>query len=116
MASLGMNGPYPLNQQKIDEIVTQKSLGNYALGYETETKFIVKYVGRSDHNVNERLHDWENSEYKEFKFSYASSAKKAFEKECKNYHDFGESKDLDNDRHPDRSNVEWKCPVCNIFG
>lgn len=49
MASLGMNGPYDLTNQKIDAVITNKSAGNYALGYVNEDKtFIVQYVGRSE--------------------------------------------------------------------
>lgn len=117
MASLGMNGPYKLTNQSIDNVVTQKSAGNYGLGYVNENDtFIVQYVGRSDSDVNDRLHDWVGKKYKSFKYSYASSPKAAFEKECHNYHDFGESAKLDNSSHPDRpNNSGWKCPVCTIF-
>lgn len=117
MASLEMNGPYQLTSNKVDEEVTRTSPGNYALGYtKDDGTFIVQYVGRSDSDVNDRLYDWEDTKYKKFKYSYASTAKAAFEKECKNYHDFGESEKLDNESHPDRPNgSDWKCPVCNIF-
>jgi hypothetical protein len=50
--------------------------------------------------------------YTHFEFSYAASAKAAFVKECQNYHDFGGSYGLDNERHPSPSEGEsWKCPV-----
>ena len=113
MASLGMSGPYTLSVRKINEMVTKKSPGNYALGYSKDRTFYVKYVGRSDDNVNSRLQDWVG-EYKEFKFSYASSAKAAYEKECRNYHDFGGPEgDLDNETHPAKpSGSHWRCPVC----
>ena len=93
-----MNGPYLLNKDKIDEVVTETSAGNYALGYVNEKgTFIVKYVGRADSDVN-------------------ASPKAAFEKECRNYHDFGGSKSLDNKIHPDRpKNSSWKCPCCDTF-
>ncbi len=66
-------------------------------------------------DVKARLRGWVGK-YKRFKFSYASSAKDAFEKECRNYHDFGEDKGLDNKVHPRRpDNAKWKCPVCDIF-
>ncbi len=55
MATLGMNGPYPLTNEKIDEVVTKTSAGNYALGYKKESTFYVKYVGRSDNDLNKRL-------------------------------------------------------------
>jgi hypothetical protein len=41
------------------------------------------------------------SSYTRFAYSYASSAEAAFEKECRNYDDFGGSAGLDNEAHPD---------------
>ena len=116
MASLGMKGPYDLTDREIDRQVTVTSAGNYALGYERDETFIVNYVGRSDTDLNSRLKDWVKR-YKKFKYSYATSPKAAFKKECHNYHDFGESEKLDNDKHPQRpADTDWKCPVCDIFG
>ncbi len=101
----------------------KNSIGAYVLGYvKTEKKkdrevktFIVKYVGRSDDDLNGRLRKWVDK-YKRFKYGYFDSPKAAFEKECKIYHDFGEKDDLDNDIHPARpENANWKCPGCDIF-
>jgi hypothetical protein len=120
MRSLDM-GPttYNLTIEKIDEVVTKTSPGNYALGYISDKKFILKYVGRSDDDVNARLKQWagKSSKYKNFKFSYASSKKEAFEKDCKNYHDFGESEELYLNLHPDRPDgTDYKCPRCDHYG
>ncbi len=118
MASLNMHGPYNLTNEEIDKHVTETSPGNYALGYSkdgVDGPFFVNYVGRSDLDVNDRLKDWVG-EYKQFKYSYATSPKVAFEKECHNYHEFGESKKLDNKVHPQRpAKANWECPVCDIF-
>jgi hypothetical protein len=115
MATLNMNGPYDLTLENIKSLITKKSPGNYALGNVQNNSFYVKYVGRADSDVNDRLKTWVGS-YKYFKYSYASSPKAAFEKECKNYHDFGESNKLDNDIHPDRPNgSNWTCPECDAF-
>lgn len=116
MAKLEMNGSYELTNEEIDKRIKPKSIGNYALGYFKEDVFYVKYVGRSDENLNKRLKTWVES-YKYFKYSYASSAKAAFVKECQNYHDFGEKETLDNIIHPDRPDgSDWKCPVCDTLG
>ena len=102
MATLNMIGPYELTRSKINEVVTQTSPGNYALGYvNSENTFIVQYVGRSDSDVASRLRQHVGEKYKRFKYSYATSPKAAFEKECINYHDFGESRLLDNSIDPD---------------
>ena len=117
MASLGMEGSYTFSSSEIDKIVTKISPGNYALGYVNDKNtYIVQYVGRSDSDVNKELKAKLNSKYKKFKYSYATSPKVAFEKECRNYHDFGGNKDLDNEIHPGRPyGTNWSCPVCDIF-
>lgn len=119
MPTLNMQGPYEFSGDEVDNQITRTQAGNYALGdLDSDGVFHVRYVGRSDTDVNSRLKDhlpqkYTNG-YKHFKFSYASSPKDAFEKECQNYHDFGESRRLDNDVHPDRpsNSKNWKCPVC----
>ena len=115
MASLGMNGPYKLDKDTIDAKVTRKSPGNYALGKKNEKgTFLVGYVGRSDDDVNGRLKDWVgNTRRPLFKFSYATSAKAAFEKECNNYHDFDPPGNTSHPARPVGSN--WKCPRCRKF-
>ena len=115
MASSGLSVSYPLTTKGIDGNVTRRSAGAYALGYRRDDKFYIKYVGRSDKDVNDRLldHIGEKSDYKRFRFKYYSSAKAAFEKECHLYHDF---KPRDNTNHPARpNNSNWECPVCDIF-
>ena len=117
MATLNMNGPYDLTAVKVTAVVTKTSAGNYALGYvNTDNVFVVQYVGRADSDVAARIKQHVGENYKSFKYSYATSPKAAFEKECHNYHDFGENKKLHNKIHPDRpADSGWKCPCCNIF-
>ena len=73
MRSLEMNGSYPLSDDAIDEALTRASPGNYALGYMDRDTFNVFYVGRSDSDVRQRLHEWVglSSRYE----NYASPAK-----------------------------------------
>ena len=151
MGSLEMNGSYPLSHEAIDERVGRMSPGNYALGYMDGTTFMVFYVGRSDSDVKQRLHDWVgapsryeryapsskaawgsrprrcfpqgtpaldrvgigvDSMYTSFAYSYAGSAEAAFEKECRNYHDFGGSDGLDNEAHPvSTPGCSGECPA-----
>jgi hypothetical protein len=113
MATLSMLGPYDFNALEIDRVVTKTSLGNYALGYinEKEKTFYPRYVGRSDSDVNKELKAKLPLKHPKFKYSYATSAKAAFEKECQNYHDFGGRRKLENKVHPNRpSGTDWKCP------
>jgi len=116
MPESGLRGPYPLDEQTIDRVVTETSSGAYALGKTKDTTFYIKYVGRSDDDVNGRLKD-HVGEYEQFKYEYYPSAKAAFEKECQLWHDFGEPEGtLDNKSHPDRPDgTGWKCPRCDVF-
>jgi hypothetical protein len=115
MTTTGLNGPYKLDNKTIDEKVTKKSAGAYALGSLGEKKgFIPEYVGRSDDNINDRLKKWVDKGYTHFKFKYYGSPKAAFEKECNLYHDW--KKQLDNKQHPDRpDDANWQCPRCDTF-
>ena len=82
MASLDMRGPYNFTSLEIDRIVTRTSAGNYALGRTGDDTFFVSYVGRSDSNINQELKARLTLNYTKFKYSYATSPKAAFGKEC----------------------------------
>lgn len=113
MASTGLRGPFPLTQNGIDSNVKKTSAGAYALGKVENGTFYIRYVGRSDNDVNDRLHD-HVGKYSRFKYEYYGSAKAAFEKECRLYHDF---KPTNNKVHPSRpAGSGWKCPRCNVYG
>lgn len=73
--ALEMSGSYPLTDKAIDDSVTRVSAGNYALGYMDGTTFTVFYVGRSDSDVKQQLHDWVGAPSRYRK--YAPSAKAA---------------------------------------
>ena len=114
-----MKGPYDFTHERINDYVINNHLGNYVLGYVKNGNFKIKYVGRSDTDINRRLHE-ELKKYGRlpfFKFSYAKTKKEAYLKECKNYHDFGglEGK-LINEYHPDlpdNCDDELGCPYCS---
>lgn len=116
MASLDMQGPFDLTDKEINRLITTTSAGNYALGsVDAGGVFRVGYIGRSDTDLNARLKSHVGT-YSKFKFSLATSAKAAFDKECKNFHDFGGTEKLKNDIHPDRpKDAGWKCLHCTAF-
>jgi hypothetical protein len=114
MPSLDMSGPFDFTSQETDRHVEPKRIGNYALGNMKDdgTTFLVKYVGRSDTDLNVELKARLDKPYRKFKFSYAGSVREAFDKECRNYHDFGGKGSLDNEVHPARPpGANWPCPV-----
>jgi hypothetical protein len=115
MASLEMSGPFEFNREKVDLLVG-KTPGNFALGrFDPATKkMIVHLVGRADEDLNATLKTFLTTpKYHAFKFSQAQDAKGAYEKECRNWHDFGGKVKLDCKEHPSRpGDVDWKCPKC----
>ena len=114
MATSGLYGSFPLTQDGINQNVTATSPGAYALGRTRDGKFRIGRIGRSDSDVNDRLHDYID-QYSEFKFDYFNSARAAFEKECHLWHDFSPP---DNAIHPDRPDgSSLKCPVpgCSVL-
>lgn len=116
MPSLNRNGPYQLDKKTVDEKVSTTaptSAGNYALGkWGPSGTFSPHYVGRSDSDINERLNYWvENSKHTLFKFSYASTTKEAYIKECRNYYEFAPPEKC----HPDKpKGTNYNCPVCGV--
>jgi hypothetical protein len=48
----------PLDHRTIDEEVGRLSAGTYALGFVVDGAFVPFLVGRSDSDVNGRLHEW----------------------------------------------------------
>lgn len=89
--------------------LTKISSGAYALGTRKGDKFIVKYVGRSDTDLNNRLKDHADAgKYSDFKYDYFT-VKEDFEL----YHDF---KSKGNKRHPDRPNGKnFRCLICTYL-
>ena len=110
MASTNLPGPFALTDAQINSTVTKVSPGAYALGRVDENGvFLVERVGRSDYDLNNRLHDYVGK-YPSFKADYFPSAAAAFHKECQLFHDF---RPTDNDLHPDRPNgLNLRCLHC----
>lgn len=114
MAETGLHGPFPLNAPEINGEVTEKSPGVYALDRSHEHgPFHISYVGRSDSDLNARLHE-HAGKYKRFKYQYHGSPAEAFTQECGLYHEFNPPSTI---AHPPRPlGSKWKCPQCKVFG
>lgn len=112
MARTGLFGPFALDCASIDRYVGN-NIGAFALGATNERgEFVVRYIGRSDTNVNQQLKSWVGR-YEQFEYRHFLSVRAAFEKECRLFHDFGGTARLDNVAHPARPEAaEWTCPHC----
>ena len=118
MASLDMLGPFALTDAEVNKIVPENVMGNYAFLQKKwlAGEYIVRYVGRSDSDLKKEIKQQMKTDRAEgctyFMFSIAKSKKGAFEKECRNYHDFGGNTKLHNKNHPDKPDgTEYECPV-----
>ncbi len=118
MASLGMLGPFALTDIDVNKRVPENVMGNYAFLQKKwlTDEYLVRYVGRSDSDLKKEIKQQMKTDRAKgcthFMFSIAKSKKEAFEKECRNYHDFGECNCLNNDIHPAKpAGTEYKCPV-----
>jgi hypothetical protein len=107
LATPTLSGPFPLTKIGIDSTVTKTSPGVYALGKTVGNTFYISRVGRSDANLNKRLHDYEG-QYAQFKALYYDSPRAAFQAECQLWHAYGGN---NNPLHPDRpQGTNWTCP------
>jgi len=107
-----LSGTLTLDKSTIQTNVKEGSIGNYWLFDET---LGIRYVGRSDTDLQKRLLDHVNERpYKSFKFSYATSPKEAYYKECEQYHEHNKFGRLMNKNHPDRPEnmPHLCCPIC----
>lgn len=124
MASTGLRGTFKLDNKTIDSEVSKNKIGVFVLGYltketkETPSSLFIKYVGRSDTDVNKKLKEYvgKNEQYTHFKFDYFKTTDEAFHKECALYHDFDPLL-LDSKKHPSKpaDNKDYRCKYCREF-
>lgn len=122
---------FPLTEKSLELIPDEAKFGNYRIGIVDGDEFYVRYFGRSDDNqggLRQRIKDhvgntitnrakrvYNNSYF--FWFEVKSSAKEAYEQECKDYHAIkvpDEDNFVDNEKHPDKPNgmSNLLCPGC----
>lgn len=114
MGDTVLMGSFVLSRAHVDAHVVAISPGIFALGQRSADglKFAIRRVGRSDADVNRRLHAYVGR-YSHFKFAYSLSSRMAFEEECALFHRLNP---LDNRIHPTRPvDTIWRCPQCHIF-
>ena len=114
MIELTMEEIYPLNNAIIDRLIPPNTLGNYVLGYRYgENEIQIKYVGRSDTDLNRRLKEHLSDPYDAFMFNVQNTPEEAYIEECWNWHGCDGEEWLDNKIHPDRpEGCTESCPVC----
>ena len=117
---LGMNGPYKLDSDVIDQLIADGVAGNYRLSRSDYGEpFIVDYIGRSDEDLAGRIKDHIVEGYGQFACVEKASDVEAYYQECHDFHFFGGDIGLlDNDAdkgHPHLpKGYSLKCPVCEV--
>ncbi len=109
MVSLDMKGSFDFDEVTVKKVTPK--IGNYALGHIADSgNFLPKYVGRSDSDLQAELSArlTSHGHHKKFKCSYTDSKTDAFNKECKNYHEFTPSENKIHPDSPDGMNLD--CP------
>ena len=111
-----MNGPYKLEINIIDSLISDCKIGNFVLGEMSHNReFIPKYIGRSDSDLKNELKKWIGI-YNHFTFLISYSVKGSFKQECRDYHSCKGFMVIDNTIHPQRPyDQDWDCPICSIF-
>lgn len=117
MLNIGLSKPYPFDPLTVDQIIKLKAAGNFALGELNDSgEFAAEYVGWSDSDIKTEIKAMLGGRYSAFEYSYALTAKDAFEKNCRIFHDLGGQILLDNKEHPTRPHrAKWRCPLCDIY-
>ena len=111
MPEMGLKGPFALTEEEINREISQTSAGVYALDQNHDTgPFRITYVGRSDDDLNKRLHEHKRK-YKRFQYEFYGTAREAYEKECALYHDFNPPARISHPAGP--QGLKWRCPRCN---
>jgi hypothetical protein len=113
LSSTGLNGPYELAFDVIQDEIAESRPGAYALGYtDARGRFCITFVGSAKGDLKASLNERIGTAH-QFKFSYFQSEKAAFEKECELFHKFMPP---GNFLHPERpASANWRCPKCSML-
>lgn len=109
----GLQGPFQLSTDIVNDEVVEGRSGAYALGYiDNLGRFCITFVGSSPTDLNARLKEHiGTAQY--FKFRHLPTDRIAFEKECELFHDFRPGGNFLHPTRPDGS--DWTCPRCRTI-
>jgi hypothetical protein len=100
-----------LNDIEILYNIPKNATGVYFLANGKIDTPLIKYIGRSDTRLRERLLDhFKRKKYSFFSFQITDTLLEAYRIECREWHN---AIDLDNKIHPKiPKNLSYKCPYC----
>lgn len=110
MPASGLLGPFALSADAIAAEIEPLVIGVYALGRSHGGRFFVRRVGRADRDLAAALAPFVGR-YDAFKYRTYGSTRRAFEKECRLFHDFAPPETT---AHPERpKGTRFVCPVAS---
>ncbi len=113
-AKSGLLGPVPLTQDAIARTIEPLTIGAFAVGRMRGGRFFIRRVGRDDRDLAAQLAALaarDDNPYDAFKYRTYVSTRRAFEKECRLFHDFAPPDTAD---HPVRPpGTRFACPVAS---
>ena len=103
-----------LTETNVKKQVPKNATGVYFLASKENNRFIIRYIGRSDLRLRERLlQHTRNKKYEYFSFQVTKTILEAYRIECREYHNAVDF--LDNKIHPRKpKNLDYRCPYCNL--
>jgi hypothetical protein len=104
---------YKLKKKEVRQQVPKHSTGTYFLAIRSGEGYLIKYVGRSDTHLRQRLLTHvENNKYTHFSIEITNTIFEAFRLECREWHN---SFPLDNKIHPRKpKRLDYQCPYCTL--
>jgi hypothetical protein len=113
-----MEGPFQLDENVIDAVITQTTPAVYLIRRIEETEAYAHYKARieraDDGTLKEKLKQWIGSDYRVFCFQYVKGIDTAFQRQCILWHEMGgAANELDNERHPvPNEGCTVLCSIC----
>jgi hypothetical protein len=110
LVGTGLNGPFALGSDAIEEELVDNCPGAYALGFTDRLgRFSITFVGSAGEDLKSKLKAHIGTA-SQFKFRHFAQQRLAFEKECEMFHQF---LPVGNFLHPSRPHgADWTCPKC----
>jgi hypothetical protein len=106
-------GPFALTPEDLTTRIPAKTKGAFVLITVHEGDPYVRYVGRSDDDLEKELQKWVGR-YDQYAFSVADDDVVAFLQECDAFHDYGGLVDLANVLHPSPPLKDLFCTTCGF--
>ena len=114
-----MEGPFQLDENVIDAVITQTTPAVYLIRRIEETEAYAHYKARIERAdagaLKDKLKQWIGSDYRVFCFEYVQDINTAFYRQCILWHEMGgPANELDNEWHPEpNEECAILCPICS---